>query len=1087
MKEQISYLAQALFLQKRRLYTIPLLAIGTVILFSFLPLPVGANLGSFLAEWIILPLARFIGGLVITLIGILIQIAQYNDFINAPAVAKGWVIVRDVVNMFVIVMMLVIAFATTFRIEEYQYKKLLSKLLIMSVLVNFSKMLTGLFIDFSQVIMLTFVNGFKDAAAGNFVNGFHIEDMFTFAKDKKIGGIKATDSGDDSAYFVASIMALISMSITLVVIAIYLIVFLLRIAILWLLIIISPMAYVLSAFPGQAKKYSTEWWETFGKYLTSGPILAFFLWLSLAIMQFDSDAFGKAFYQTEAQNASSMSLADVPGAVVTNIGKSDVLLSFIINIVMLLGGLWMAQRLGVAGGKLAGSALSKIQQAGAAIAKGIVKAPLGAAGYGFRKLAAATGITAFHWPSLKEAYQEWSHERKQRDIQMMKGKGGSLLKSKAGVLLSAGSRDWWQAYGAGGFLNHRGFGYARRMLTGGEKEWNKINAEIQDEKDKLQVSMLASKQDGPEEAYLKKREETITEADKRNSFYGGISKDAKAKEAELEALKKQPKLSDADKAKKKQLEKDKAELDKNDAEFEHINTQIEQQQAIVDNPSNELEATIARAKIEALNYKKGEFNKVDKNGNLLKPSTKQAQEQINEWVGEDGKGGKKQTAKDEANKDPETLRRLAWDEYKKETEQKEKDATALANNKYGSDEIQSKNELLAGILRELSEKIDEKEKMEKEGVEGPLLSRINDSILNLTDRIKKQKIDISEIQKGNLAAPKDAAGVNDEKSKAILAQAKAMRKVMEFLEKAGKDNPEKTEKELWTEAERSKYRDSAEIGMEQIRGKEKHREEYMLPPTFYAEQARRTLVNEELKKINTDNYHELIAYFRQAQHEKDPVRMDAILRKLANDYNDNELFNAYGYSSDFKGLKDFFQKEVVEHGGMGQQQALGLANDMSYINESRHHWETARIIGHRGGKFEWFTDQYHVKECLAEIRKSNPRELARNFNRLAYGGEYNTPDGDRKFKISPLGVALVSNLGRDIAQFIERGETNPNIVVNLNQPDVREILKRIPGLYDVEYMGRKFWQIMDDAIGRLPAAGDLDASVHKSFHYRYED
>jgi len=355
-----------------------------------------ANFGSWLGESIILPIANFLGGLTVTLIGLLISIAQYNDFINSPAVAKGWVIVRDVVNMFVIVVMLLIAFATVFRIEEYQYKKLLSKLLIMSVLVNFSKMLTGFFIDFSQVIMLTFVNGFKEAAAANFVNGFHLQDMFSFAQSQQLAGVVT----DDNSFFVASILALISITVALVVVAVYLVIFLLRIAFLWILTIISPLAYLLSAFPGEAKKYSSEWWEYFGKYLSSGPILAFFLWLALALMQSSTGALGN--FTTTNDSSGLNLLSDVPGASVTKIGQSDILLSFIINIVILLGGLWMAQRLGVAGGKLAGSALNKLQSVGSSIAK----SPFKAAGWGVKRVWGSTKMGWNNWTSsLLEAHE----------------------------------------------------------------------------------------------------------------------------------------------------------------------------------------------------------------------------------------------------------------------------------------------------------------------------------------------------------------------------------------------------------------------------------------------------------------------------------------------------------------------------------------------------------------------------------------------------------------------------------------------------------------------------------------------------------
>lgn len=300
---------------------------------------------------LLLVFAGWIGWVALQLIGLLVEVAQFNNFIHAPAVERGWVIVRDVANMFFIVILLLIAFGSVFRIEEYQYKKVLGKLLIMAVLVNFSKSITGFFIDIAQVVMLTFVNGFKEAAAGNFINGFHIADMFEFAES----GTEA-QAGSASAFLGAAALALITIIITTIVVAIYLIVFLLRIIALWFLTIISPLAYLLSAFPGDARKYSSQWWDYFGKYATTGPILAFFLWLSLAVMQFGADATSYGFNVSDSEYS-------IPAATVTKIGQADVMLSFIINIILLMGGLWMTQQLGVAGGKLAGSAFNKIQQA----------------------------------------------------------------------------------------------------------------------------------------------------------------------------------------------------------------------------------------------------------------------------------------------------------------------------------------------------------------------------------------------------------------------------------------------------------------------------------------------------------------------------------------------------------------------------------------------------------------------------------------------------------------------------------------------------------------------------------------------------
>src|SRR3989344_5611627 len=102
---------------------------------------------SFILQWVLF----FMGKLVLLITNVVVDVAQYNSFVTAAPVMSGWPLVRDVVNMFFIV-----------------------------VLVNFSKQLIGLLIDFSQILMLTFVNGFKAAAAGNFVKALKLDKMMTF-------------------------------------------------------------------------------------------------------------------------------------------------------------------------------------------------------------------------------------------------------------------------------------------------------------------------------------------------------------------------------------------------------------------------------------------------------------------------------------------------------------------------------------------------------------------------------------------------------------------------------------------------------------------------------------------------------------------------------------------------------------------------------------------------------------------------------------------------------------------------------------------------------------------------------------------
>ena len=89
--------------------------------------------------WIFSIFIYILGNLLVKFIDLLVWVAQYNDFVNAEAVKVGWTVVRDVANMFFIVGLLVISFGTVFRIQEYRYNNLLSRLIIMAVLINFSK------------------------------------------------------------------------------------------------------------------------------------------------------------------------------------------------------------------------------------------------------------------------------------------------------------------------------------------------------------------------------------------------------------------------------------------------------------------------------------------------------------------------------------------------------------------------------------------------------------------------------------------------------------------------------------------------------------------------------------------------------------------------------------------------------------------------------------------------------------------------------------------------------------------------------------------------------------------------------------
>jgi hypothetical protein len=310
-----------------------------------------------------------LGKLLSLVINIFIAIIQYNDFINAPAVVKGWSVVRDLCNMFFVVILLVIAFGTILRLPTYKYDRLLPKLVLMAVLINFSKAIAGFFIDLSQVVMLTFVNAFADNAAETFVVSFKMKALLDYSSQ--------TNPPTGLEMFGVGLMACIFLIIALMVMLVFCVVFVVRIVFLWMLIVLSPLAYLLSILPGKAQSYASQWWQKFGQWVTIGPTLAFFLWLSLAVLS-KTDAGGvpvTSTAQTAAIQSSATAIAaSAKGFGISSVSDSANILGFIFSIAMLVMSLGFAGSLGGFAGKISGNMLGRVKKLGSAPLTGLKKA-----------------------------------------------------------------------------------------------------------------------------------------------------------------------------------------------------------------------------------------------------------------------------------------------------------------------------------------------------------------------------------------------------------------------------------------------------------------------------------------------------------------------------------------------------------------------------------------------------------------------------------------------------------------------------------------------------------------------------------------
>lgn len=325
---------------------------------------------------IFLLVVRFLGVLFVFFVGIMIELAKFNNFIDMPMVATGWGLARDIANMFFIVVLLIIAFSTVLKISSYHYQKTLTKLLIMAILVNFSKLIAGFLIDFFQVIMLTFVNGFKDVAGGNLAQGLGIYEMLS-------QGVWASDvSGFQEGLVVAAALAVVMILVADMVILVMIAVLMWRITMLWVLVIISPLAYLAYAFK---PNYWSQWWQMFFQHLISGPVIAFFLWLALLTMQ-QGDIANKFSSQGTGELKSQMSQI-IP----SNVDQS-VILNYIVVLALLLGGLAISQKIAAQSGGAVGNFAQKVQKWGTRAA--MLGTGAAAVGWAVKKTKEAPGKAA---------------------------------------------------------------------------------------------------------------------------------------------------------------------------------------------------------------------------------------------------------------------------------------------------------------------------------------------------------------------------------------------------------------------------------------------------------------------------------------------------------------------------------------------------------------------------------------------------------------------------------------------------------------------------------------------------------------------
>jgi|GEM_PF-1598821 len=206
-----------------------------------------------------------------------VQVKNFHDVVDNKVNYASWVTVRDLLNIFFILVLVFSAFATIFQVQQYNYKKILLTLVIMALLVNFSYPISRFIVDISNTLMYTIIKAFIPTTTNPeaILAGIAEESQLGFIfNPREVGG-----EYDTSLLIISVIFAFI-LVVSFVVIGILLLV---RMVALAILIIFSPLGYVGSIFPSTSN-YASKFWDSLFKYSFFGPIMILNLYIGTQMM-----------------------------------------------------------------------------------------------------------------------------------------------------------------------------------------------------------------------------------------------------------------------------------------------------------------------------------------------------------------------------------------------------------------------------------------------------------------------------------------------------------------------------------------------------------------------------------------------------------------------------------------------------------------------------------------------------------------------------------------------------------------------------------------------------------------------------------
>ncbi len=191
-----------------------------------------------------------------------------------PWVITAWKGVLALANIGLVVVLIFIAVVNILRIQydTYAIKKALPYLIIGIILANFSLLIIRMFVDFSNILTSLFLHGYS--TPGDFAKALIGDtNVLTNTNQNPMGG--SVGIGTLLLWFIFALGVMLAFVILGFL-------FYIRFAVVLILAIVAPLAFIAMAFPPTQGVFK-QWWGWLMKFIFMKPISFFLLWLAMDI------------------------------------------------------------------------------------------------------------------------------------------------------------------------------------------------------------------------------------------------------------------------------------------------------------------------------------------------------------------------------------------------------------------------------------------------------------------------------------------------------------------------------------------------------------------------------------------------------------------------------------------------------------------------------------------------------------------------------------------------------------------------------------------------------------------------------------